>query len=249
MMRGCLAVYYREWLILKRRLPKLLGSMGVSPLLYMVAFGCAMAGTGGYDDGHGGRTYLEFLIPGLAAMTSMTQAWGMSGEINVSRFYWRIFDEFQASPVGNAAYVAGEVLAGMTRAVLAVLLTIILGAFFGVFLHYGPAFWLGVLLNSFAFASLAVCLAMLVKSHADQSLLNSFVITPMAFLGGTFFPVSKLPALVQPLLALLPLTHASAVIRAGALERPAPVFSLAVLAGAGGLFFFLAYRCVDKARD
>lgn len=245
MMRGCLAVYYREWLILRRRLPKLLGSMAVSPLLYLVAFGCAMAGTGGHE----GRPYLEFLLPGLAAMTSMTQAWSMSGEINVSRFYWRIFDEFQASPVGNAAYVAGEVLAGMTRAVLAVLLTILLGAFFGVFLDYGPVFWLGVLLNAFAFASLAVCLAMLVKSHADQSLLNSFVITPMAFLGGTFFPVDRLPALVRPLLSLLPLTHASGVIRAGALERPVPVLSLAVLAGAGAVFFFLAWRCVDRARD
>ena len=34
---------------------------------------------------------------------------------------------------------------------------------------------------------------MLVKSHADQAMINSFVITPMAFLGGTVFPVERLP--------------------------------------------------------
>ena len=58
---------------------------------------------------------------------------------------------------------------------------------------------------------------MLVKSHADQSLLTSFVITPMAFLGGTFFPLSSFPGWAQTLIGLLPLTHAAHAIRSGSL--------------------------------
>ena len=183
MIKGFTAVYFREMLILRRRLSRLISAWSVSPLLYLIAFGYAM----GKNITIQGHTYMEFLLPGLAAMTSMTQAFAIGSEINIARFYWHIFEEFQSAPVSNVAYVLGEVMAGMTRALLAGGVILILGAFFGVVLSYNPYFWLAFLLNSFIFASLAVGLAMLVKSHADQSMLTSFIITPMAFLGGTFF--------------------------------------------------------------
>ena len=130
-----------------------------------------------------------------------------------------------------------------------VLLSLFLSLFFGVDLRYGPLLWLAVLLNSFVFASLAVALAMLVKSHADQSLLTSFVITPMAFLGGTFFPVERLPFWAQKILFVLPLSHASKAIRASAFgQMPSPM-AYALLAIVGALFFGLALKCVNRARD
>jgi len=245
MIRGWHAVYYRELLILKRRLWRMLASMSVSPLLYLIAFGYAMGGHIQVE----GRPYTEFLIPGLVAMSSMTQAFGIASEINIARFYWHIFEEFQAAPISNMAYVTGEVLAGMTRALIAVCVILILGAFFGVFLFYTPLFWAAVLLNSFVFASLAVALAMLVKSHADQAMINSFVIIPMAFLGGTFFPVERLPIWAQKLLALLPLTHAARSIRASAFGHAPSPAGYGILLGLGVIFFFTAFRCVNKARD
>ena len=196
-----------------------------------------------------GRSYLEFLIPGLIAMSSMTHAFGIATDINVARFYWFIFEEFQAAPISNLAYVAGEILAGMTRALLAVVVIVVLSLPFGVVLHYNFWFWLAVVLNSFAFSSLAVTLAMLVKSHADQALLSNFVITPMAFLGGTFFPVERLPEWVQTLLLILPLTHASGAIRAAALGGPLHRWGFVAMALIGVLFFFLALGSVNKARD
>lgn len=244
-MQGFIAVYLREILILKRRLKRRLAGMAVSPLLYLVAFGYAMGGEIQLD----GHTYLEFLIPGLVAMGSMTQAFGIAGDINVARFYWFIFEEFQAAPISNASYVAGEVLAGMTRALIAILVILALGLPFGVVLHYGPLFWLAVLLNSFVFASLAVALAMLVKSHADQGLLTSFVITPMAFLGGTFFPLERLPDWAQAILWGLPLTHASNAIRASAFGQWPSAVGYGVLVVLGAVFFGLALKCVNQARD
>ena len=97
----------------------------------MIAFGYAM----GKNVSIEGHSYIEFLIPGLAAMASMTQAFAIGSEINIARFYWHIFEEFQAAPISNAAYVLGEVLAGMTRALLAGGVIFILGALFGVILH------------------------------------------------------------------------------------------------------------------
>ncbi len=244
-MRGWFAVYYRELLILRRRFKRLISSMCVSPLLYLIAFGYAMGG-GVRMEGH---SYMEFLIPGLVAMSSMTQSFGIAVEINISRFYWHIFEEFQAAPISDLAYVTGEVMAGMTRALLSALVIILLGFCFGIGLHYGVLFWLGIVLNSFVFSSLAVAMAMLVKSHADQAMLNSFVITPMAFLGGTFFPVDRLPVWAQAPISLMPLTHAASIIRGAALGKPLAAGSFTVLALFGILLFCVAYACVGKARD
>ena len=113
-VKGWFAIYYRELLILKRKFFRQAASMSVAPLLYLVAFGLGM-GRNVTVDGH---SYMEFLVPGLVTMTSMTQAFAIGVEINVARFYWHIFDEFQSAPIPNLAYVIGEVLAGITRALL-----------------------------------------------------------------------------------------------------------------------------------
>lgn len=245
MIRGFSAVYLREMLILRRRLWRQLASMAVSPLLYLVAFGFAL-GDSVVMEGH---TYIQFLLPGLVAMSSMTQSFAIATDINVARFYWHIFEEFQAAPISDAAYVAGEVLAGMTRALVGACVIIALGRIFGVSMRMPPLFWAAILLNSFLFASLAVGLAMLVRSHADQAMLTNFVITPMAFLGGTFFPPDRLPVWAQKPLELLPLTHAADAIRRAALGMPPDVFSYLVLAASGAALFLLALSCVKMARD
>ena len=244
-MQGFIAVYLRELLILKRRLKRQIAGMAVSPLLYLIAFGYAMGGAVRVD----GHTYLEFLIPGLIAMSSMTQSFGIATDINVARFYWFIFEEFQAAPIGNISYVSGEVLAGMTRAFLSVAVIVVLGLLFGVKLYYGPLLWLALLLNSFVFASLAVALAMLVKSHADQSLLTSFVITPMAFLGGDVLPPGP-PARLGPDRAVRSAVDpCSGAIRASAFGQTPRAASFAVLVVVGVLFFGVALKCVNQARD
>ncbi len=245
MLKGWTAVYLRELIILRRRLTKLIPAWSVSPLLYLIAFGYAV----GRHVNIGGHSYLEFLLPGLAAMASMTQAFAIAQEINISRFYWHIFDEFQAAPISNPAYVLGEVLAGMSRALMAGCVILLLGALFGVVLSYNLHFWFAFVLNSFVFASLAVGLAMHVKSHADQALLNNFIITPMAFLGGTFFPLSKLPLWGQRILEVLPLTHASNAIRAAAFKETPHSSDYMLLAIVGCVCFLFAVISVNQAKS
>jgi len=82
-MRGMLAIYQRELLILRKKFFRQLASMSVSPLLYLFAFGFGM----GRGVRVGGHSYLEFLIPGLVAMNSMIQAFAIASEINIARFY------------------------------------------------------------------------------------------------------------------------------------------------------------------
>jgi Nod factor-specific ABC transporter NodJ protein len=239
------AIYLRELLILKHRLARQISGMCISPLLYTLTFGCALGSTVVV----GGKSYLEFLIPGLVAMASMTQSFSISGEINTARFYFHVFEEFQAGPVSRTAFVLAESLWGLTKALMAATIVLIMGYIFGARPHLGFYLFLGLVLNSLVFSTLAVAMAMLVKSHADQSLLTSFIITPMAFLGGTFFPLDSLPTWAKYLLSVLPLSHASKVIRADAFGD-APYWPSFVVLGIGAvLFFFLALATVSRARD
>ncbi|MGC9109821.1 MAG: ABC transporter permease [Caldimicrobium sp.] len=210
-MKGFLAVYLRELLLLRKRLFKLVLSFSVNPILYILAFGIGL----GKHLSIMGRPYLEFLIPGLISASSMLQAFAINVEINVARFYLKVFEEFQSAPLSSISYALGEILAGVTRAFLSVFIIIIFAYFFGgVNLHFNGMFFFIVFLNAFIFASLGLASAMTIKAHGDQTLITNFIITPMMFLGGTFFPVENLPPLIKPIIEILPLTLVSKTLRA-----------------------------------
>ncbi len=220
--------------------------MSIMPLLYMVAFGYGIGDRISFD----GSNYMHFMIPGLLAMNSMVQSFNIASEINIARFYWRIFEEFQSAPIRNIAYVTGEVLFGITKAFMGAFIIIIFALLFGVNLaYYNINFWIALVLNAFLFSSLAVCLAMVVKSHADQALLVNFLITPMGFLGGTFFPLERMPPIVQHILSFLPITHATKAMRDALLNKEPQFYSYGILAILGVLLFILALFCVDRAKE
>jgi hypothetical protein len=83
-MKGFLAVYLREILILRTRLGKVLLSLFYkSPTLSICLWHRARTGYRGFK----GVSYLEFLVPGLISATTMLQAFAINVELNVARFY------------------------------------------------------------------------------------------------------------------------------------------------------------------
>jgi ABC-type multidrug transport system permease subunit len=242
-VNGVRGILYRELLIYRRRWRKHLASYTVSPLLFLVVFGWGV----GRNLNMEGVGYLAFMIPGLATMTSMTQSFGTATEINIVRFYWRIFEEFQMAPVRAWEIALGEVCYGMIRGLMATAVVYVLALLFGVSLPVSFPVLALFALHTFAFASAAVVAAMVVRSHADQGHINTFFIVPMSFLCGTFFPLSRLPGWAEVTAYCLPLTHSSLAIRAAALDRPLPWLNVAVLAMFGAAFFALAVWTVRRA--
>jgi len=242
-MKGFFALFLREMLIIRKRLFKMILSFSVSPLLYMVAFGLGLGKRLEVEN----VQYMVFLVPGLVAMSSMGQSFAISSEINISRFYWKIFEEFQAAPVSNLAIALGEILSGMVRGVMAATVIIMLAMVFGVKVHLSLFFWMSVLVNTFIFSALAVNSAMLVRSHADQAMLSNFVITPMAFLCGTFFSLHSLPVWAYYAVQALPLTHTSRIIRATALGNTMPWNHFFIALGFGLIFFVSSIYMVKRA--
>ncbi len=244
-MKGFLAIYLREILLLKKRIFRVLLSFSINPLLYIFAFGIGL----GKNISIGGKTYLEFLIPGLIAATSMFQAFAINIEINISRFYLKTFEEFQASPLSYFSYALGEILSGVTRAFLSTLIILLISFLTGVKLYLNFYFFLTIFLNAFVFASLGLTSAMIIKSHADQALITNFIITPMMFLGGTFFPTENLPSLIKPFIEILPLTITSNILRNIALNKSFDFSYLIILFFIALFSFILAFYSLKGAKD
>ncbi|GAB4255943.1 MAG: ABC transporter permease [Deferrisomatales bacterium] len=242
-MNGVRGVLYRELRIYGRRWKKHLASYTVSPFLFLVVFGWGVGRSVEME----GVGYLAFMIPGLATMAAMNQSYGAATEINIARFYWRVFEEFQMAPVRAWEIALGEVVYGMVRGLAAAGAVYLLATLFRAPIPFRGATAALFALHTFTFASAAVVAAMVVRSHADQGHINTFFIVPMAFLCGTFFPLSRLPGWAEALAYCLPLTHSSLAIRAASLGRPLPWPHVAAMAAFGVAFFALAVWSVRRA--
>lgn len=242
-MNGVKGIYYREFLVLWSRRWKIFMASSISPLLFLLAFGY---GVGRFSDVDG-VGYLAFLIPGLIAMSSMNQSYGISTEINISRFYFKVFDEYLLAPIARWEIVVGEMLYGVTRGFIPVFIVGLYGFLIGVKLNITPLFFLSMLLHLFIFSVLGLIVALMVKNHGDQFAVNTFVITPMVFLSGTFYPVDKMPLVVQWIAKAFPLTYSTKLIRYSLLGGKLNVWSnVAILLLIFAVLFAFAYRVVSR---
>jgi len=223
-------VFLREVLLFQKRLFRLgyVVSIIFTPLLYLVAFGLGL----GRQVSVPGSTYLNFLLPGLIAVTSMMNAYTwISTNLTVSRLHFRTLQIYLQAPVSPAAIVTGQVLAGLLWGLLASVLLLVLGLLFGGQVWVNPIFILALVLNCLTFAAFGVVVGMKSRSHEDNATFSNFFILPMAFFCGTFFPLKKIPTVLQHLIWVLPLTHTNLLLRH-------PNFDLQSLVSLGILLFY-----------
>ncbi len=237
-------IFYREMLLFKRRLLKVgyLFSAMVVPLIYLVTFGLGL----GRNVHIEGTDYLSFLIPGLVAMSSMNNSYTwVASALNLNRLYFKTFQIFVQSTVQPSAIMAGEVLAGMVKGLFASCLILIVGFMTAREINITAVFIIALLLNCLMFASLGVIAGMVTKSHEDTATYNNFLIMPMAFFSGTFFPVDKLPEALQSVIYVFPLTHVNILMRKTVLDTEG-LLSLVVIFIYTGLFFVVGSRLINK---
>lgn len=204
-------VFWRDWLVLRRRLGTYIFSRMISPVLYLVAFGWGVGRNIQLQQG----SYLDFIVPGILALNSMTISFNSVGTpLNMSRLYHKTLEEYLVAPISPVAFLFGKILAGMFRGLISSAIIIILAVLFGASLSVNAMFLLALALNCLVFAALGFAAAMLIDSHEDMGNFSTYVLLPMSFLCATFFATDRLPAFVRQLLELLPLTHASQALRA-----------------------------------
>ncbi|WCE28388.1 ABC transporter permease [Vibrio sp. SCSIO 43137] len=243
MLNGVKGIYYRECSILRKKLVRTVLAGAVPPFLYLMAFGFGV-GKGTTVEG---IDYLTFLLPGLLAMASMNQSYNIATEINISRFYLKIFEEFLLAPNQRWQIVIGELLYGMTKGMIPVVIIAIYSVACGVSLSFSLLFLIALALHLVAFSLIGFIVALKMKNHRDQATMNAFIITPMMFLSGTFFPVDQMPFIIQLLAGISPLTYSADLIRTALLDTGGFSFnSVAILVALDLILLFVASRIVQK---
>lgn len=215
-----LTVFWREWLDLRARIAQIAATGLISPLIYIFAFG---VGLGSSIDRSitptAGENYLEFILPGMIALSSMTISFaGTTFSICGDRLFTKTFEELLLLPVHPLALYLGKMFAGVIRGLMTagsvILVAIIFTGKIGSFIN--PLFICLILLNSSVFAGLGVIVGLKVKSLETVGLYNNFLIVPMSFLGGTFFDPTQLPSILKIIVYCLPLTYTTSGLRSAA---------------------------------
>ncbi len=242
MFNGFHGVLYREIHVFAKKARKQVLASSLSPLLFLIAFGWGF----GKDVTMNGLPYISFLIPGLLTMATLNQSYGISQEININRFYFHVFDEYLIAPISHVEIIIGEAFYGVFRGCISMMLIFLYAFLFEVELILHPVFFPAIFIHMFLFSLLGVTMAMIVQDHGSQASVNTFVITPMVFLCGTFFPVDKLPYAFKVIVHCWPLTYSTKVIRASLTggEINYPYFGL--IAAFAVLFFLTALWALRK---
>jgi len=237
-------IFWKDMLLIRRKPGKFLAASMVTPVLYLITFGWGL----GRGMSMGGSTYLDFVLPGLLALSAMNNSFGpVSTSVNVSKLYTKTIEEVLVSPVGPWSITLGRALTGLVRGLFSACLLLLVGLLSGMHITLSVSLFFVLALTAFCFSSAAVAAAMLAKSHEDMANFNSFFIIPMSFLAGTFFMPDKLPEPFRSLILIYPLTHASIALRSLASGHGIAPWSVLVLAGYTAAFFYLAGRIVKRA--
>ncbi len=245
-VHGIATVLWEKWVEFRFEWKKITASALVSPLLYMIALGWGLGSSSNVTD----RPYIDFLVPGIIALTTMNTSFSAVAQpLNVQRLFERSFDQIMISPTPMPAYIFGQMLGGALRGIYSGVLILALSLPFGASMHITPAFFLVMLLNGMTFGALGVMAAILASTHADISRFSTFVILPMTFLCNTFFPLDRVPAAMKLLISVLPLTHASGSMRAMAYGGAPGGLSLLVLAGYAVAFMVVANVVVIRRKN
>lgn len=243
---GITTAIWEKWVEFRYEWKKITAAALVSPLLYMIALGWGLGSMTNVTD----RPYIDFLVPGLIAMCTMNNSFSaVATPLNVQRIFEHSFEQIIISPTSLNQYVLGQSIGGALRGMYSGLLVLLISLPFGIDICIHPAFFLIMFLNGAAFGALGVLAAILATTHSDVGRFSTFVITPMTFLCNTLFPLDRIPGLIQNLIRILPLTHASSQLRAIAYGESLSWLSAVVLAAYWLLFTALSIYFINKRKN
>lgn len=205
---GILAVLWEKWREFLRDFYKITLAATVSPLMYLLVFGLGIQTTS-----HG-EPYLNFLVPGIVAMSTMTGSFSaVAQNMSVQRLYEKALDQVMVSPTPLWQFILGQVIGGALRGMYAAGVILLITIPISRSLVFNGWSFLIMFLNGTVFATIALVLSFLAKSYSDAPRYTAYIIVPMSFLCNTFFSTDQMPIGFRQVIGALPLSQASDMIR------------------------------------
>ncbi|WP_303292010.1 ABC transporter permease [Marinobacter sp. SS5-14b] len=175
--------------------PQTLLPPAVTMTLYFIIFGSLI---GSRIGDMGGFDYMQFIVPGLIMMAVITNSYSNVVSSFFSMKFQRSIEELLVSPVPNWTILAGYVVGGMARGLMIGLIVTLLSlAFTRLSIHNLPMVVVTVFLTSALFSLGGFINAMLATKFDDVSIVPTFVLTPLTYLGGVFYSIDLLPDVWQ----------------------------------------------------
>jgi ABC-2 type transport system permease protein len=204
-------IFRREMARFFRTIIESLISPVISTSLYFVVFGAAI---GGRIETVDGVTYGAFIVPGLIMLTVITQSVSnASFAINFPKFIGTIY-ELLSAPVSYVEIVVGYVGAAAVKSVL-IGLVILATAYLFVDLPIAHPFTMLALLavTSFSFSLFGFIIGIWAKDFQQLQLIPLLVLTPLIFLGGSFYSIDMLPGIWRTIALFNPVVYLMSVFR------------------------------------
>jgi ABC-2 type transport system permease protein len=181
--------------------------------LYFVIFGSLIGSRIGEM---GGFDYMSFIVPGLIMMSVITNSYSNVASSFFSAKWQRNVEEMLVAPVPNWVIVAGYVGGGMARGILVgLIVTLIALLFVDIQIHNVWIIIATVAMTSATFALGGLINAVFAGSFDDISIIPTFVLTPLTYLGGVFYSISLLPDFWQGVSQINPIVYMVNAFRYG----------------------------------
>ncbi|MDN3653462.1 ABC transporter permease [Thalassotalea ponticola] len=181
--------------------------------LYFVIFGSLIGSRIGQM---GGFDYMSFIVPGLIMMAVITNSYSNVASSFFSAKWQRNVEEMLVAPVPNWVIVAGYVGGGMCRGILVgLIVSCIAMLFVDLQIHNIAVVMITVVLTSAVFALGGLINAVFAGSFDDISIIPTFVLTPLTYLGGVFYSISLLPEFWQGVSKINPIVYMVNAFRYG----------------------------------
>lgn len=218
----------------------------ISIVLYFAIFGGLIGPRIGLIEGH---QYVQYIAPGLIMMAVINNAFANV----VSSFYGvkfqRNIEEMLVAPMSSWVILVGFILGGIARGCIVGLIVTLVSLFFTHLKVFNVGLTLGiVLLTATLFSLCGFINAMFSKKFDDISIVPTFILTPLTYLGGVFYSVSMLPSIWQKISYFNPILYMVNAFRYGMLGvSDVPIqFSVATLVVLNLILFFTAWRLLVK---
>ncbi|GED23818.1 ABC transporter permease [Halomonas halmophila] len=228
--------------------PQTLLPPSITMAMYFIIFGNLIGSRIGQMDGY---TYMDFIVPGLIMMSVITNSYSNVASSFFSNKFQRSVEEMMVSPMPNWVILAGFIMGGMARGLGVGLIVTIVSLFFSQVEVAHPVLTLVVVVMTAAlFATGGFINALLGKKFDDISIVPTFVLTPLTYLGGVFYSISLLPAFWQGASMLNPILYMVNVFRYGFLGvSDIPVgWALAAIIGFIVVLFGIALWMLENGK-
>ena len=173
--------------------------------LYFIIFGNLIGQKIGDMDG---MSYVDFIMPGLVMMSIITNSYANVVSSFYGAKYSHYIEEMQIAPIPNIIILLGYVTGGVTRGMCVGVAVTVTSMLFTDFSIHAPMIVIAVaFLTAFLFSLAGLINGVFAKSFDHVTIIPTFVLTPLTYLGGIFYSIKLLPDFWQQISLINPILY------------------------------------------